>query len=104
MNPIKVNYRIACVTGLIIGVILLAIAIVKMLSEHRGHAGLIAWGVWFIASMIFVWVMGARAETAASDAENGQTFGFLLSYIGAGNIIIIVAAAIPILLTLFVGI
>jgi hypothetical protein len=103
----NINYRVGCIFGIAIGVVLLVIAIVEMVSQKRPHVGLIAWALWAILSSILIWVSRERPETQvqASDAENGQTIGFALSHVGAATIlIIIVGGAIAGLLTAIVGI
>ncbi len=88
----KVNYKVGCIFGIAIGIVLLVIAIVQIVTTKRAHVGLIAWGIWFIFSSILIWISRERPETQlqASDAEDGQTFGFALSHLSAGTILLII--------------
>jgi hypothetical protein len=90
------NYKVGCLLGIAIGIVLLVIAIVEMVTQGRPHVGLIAWAVWFIASSILIWVGRERPEVQAqaSDADQGQTFGFALSHMTAGTILPIIAIGV----------
>lgn len=103
----NVNYKVGCILGIAIGVVFLVIAIVEIVTTKRPHIGLLAWAVWLILSSILIWVSRERpeAQAQASDAEDGQTFGFALSHLGAGTILpIIIGGAIAGLLTAILGI
>ena len=96
MNPVRVDYRIACVFGIIVGAILLGIAVFEMATQRRAHVGLGAWGVWFVFASILVLVRGAgaRAEAAASDSDVGLTFGFVITHLGQAVTLILILAGV----------
>jgi len=92
MNPISVDYRIACVGGIVIGAVLAVIAITT--SHAKFHLGLLAWSIWLVLSAILLLILRATDSTLqASDAEDGQTVGFALAHLGQGPILIIIATA-----------
>jgi pheromone shutdown protein TraB len=101
------NYKLVCGFGIVIGVVLLIIAIVEMVTLHKPHVGLIAWAVWFIFSSIMILVAGGSRDVQiqASDADLGQTIGFVMGHLGAGTILPIIGVGILAgVLTAIVGI
>ena len=101
------NYKVVCIFGIGIGVVLLIIAVVEMITLHKPHVGLVAWGVWFIFSSIMIWVAGGSRDiqAQASDADQGQTIGFVMGHLGAGTIVpIIIVGALAGVLTAIFGI
>jgi hypothetical protein len=105
MNPIKIDYRIACVGGIVIGAVLLIIAI-STSSHARPHIGLSAWGVWVMLCSVLLLIARATDSTLqASDAEDGQTIGFAFGHLGSGlTIVMIVTGVAAAVLTAIVGI
>lgn len=90
------NYKLVCIFGIAIGIVLLVIGVVEMVTQHRPHVGIIAWGVWFIFSSIMIWVAGGSrdVQAQASDADQGQTIGFVMGHLGAGTILPIIAVGV----------
>ncbi|MGO9059398.1 MAG: hypothetical protein ACLQU2_18725 [Candidatus Binataceae bacterium] len=93
MNPIKIDYRIACVGGMLIGAVLLVIAITT--SHPKPHVGLAAWGIWVILCSVLLLIMRAADSTLqASDAEDGQTIGFAFAHVGAIPILVMIVTGV----------
>jgi|SRR5215469_12369983 len=90
------NYKVVCIFGIGIGVVLLVIAVVGMITQHQPHVGLVAWGIWFIFSSIMIWVAGGSRDiqAQASDADQGQTIGFVMGHLGAGTILPIIGVGV----------
>ena len=90
------NYKVVCALGIGIGVVLLVIAIVEMVTLKKPHVGLVAWALWFIFSSIMILIAGGSrdVQAQASDADQGQTIGFVMGHLGAGTILPIIGVAV----------